>query len=305
MPSQLFAKKPLAVLLEELHGENRLRRILGPVTLTSLGVGAIIGTGIFVLTGGAAHDKTGPALVLSFVVSGTACVFAALCYRQVGTLRRILLLLLLGLCAGASAATPAASPGDTLVVLTPGGAPLPWAAALRRELLARLEADQAARLALQKKQQHGQSADSFDAERFAAVDTANTRWLKGVVAAHGWPGRSLVGADGADAAFILVQHADRDTAFQAQVLPLLERAVAMGEAEGQQLALLTDRLAIARGSPQVYGTQAAIVDGRVILKPIADSTRVDERRARVGLPPLAEYLAILDSLYAPQRPRTR
>ena len=56
----LFATKPLSLLLEEMKGENRLRRMLGPVQLTALGVGAIIGTGIFVLTGVAAHDKTGP-----------------------------------------------------------------------------------------------------------------------------------------------------------------------------------------------------------------------------------------------------
>lgn len=79
---QYFAKKPLNVLLEEMKGENRLRRILGPVTLTSLGVGAIIGTGIFVLTGIAAHDKAGPAIIVSFVVAGIACVFAALCYAE-------------------------------------------------------------------------------------------------------------------------------------------------------------------------------------------------------------------------------
>ncbi len=79
---QLFAKKPLELLLEEMKGENRLRRILGPVALTSLGVGAIIGTGIFVLTGIAAHDKAGPAIILSFVFAGLACVFAALCYAE-------------------------------------------------------------------------------------------------------------------------------------------------------------------------------------------------------------------------------
>ena len=82
MTSKLFRRKPLHVLLEELHGENRLRRILGPVTLTSLGVGAIIGTGIFVLTGVAAHDKAGPALMLSFVVAGVTCLFAAFCYAE-------------------------------------------------------------------------------------------------------------------------------------------------------------------------------------------------------------------------------
>ena len=82
MPSNLFATKPLSLLLEEMAGENRLRRVLGPVQLSALGVGAIIGTGIFVLTGEAAHDRTGPALMLSFVVAGIACVFAALCYAE-------------------------------------------------------------------------------------------------------------------------------------------------------------------------------------------------------------------------------
>ena len=80
--SQLFDKKPLSMLLDEMKGENRLRRVLGPVGLTSLGVGAIIGTGIFVLIGAGAHDKAGPALMLSFVVAGIACVFAALCYAE-------------------------------------------------------------------------------------------------------------------------------------------------------------------------------------------------------------------------------
>ena len=82
MANQLFLKKPHDVLLEELKGEQRLRRVLGPVQLSSLGVGAIIGTGIFVLTGVAAHDRTGPALMLSFVVSGLTCFFAALCYAE-------------------------------------------------------------------------------------------------------------------------------------------------------------------------------------------------------------------------------
>lgn len=82
MASNLFATKPLSLLLEEMKGENRLRRVLGPVTLTSLGVGAIIGTGIFVLTGVAAHDKAGPGIILSFVAAGTACIFAALCYAE-------------------------------------------------------------------------------------------------------------------------------------------------------------------------------------------------------------------------------
>jgi APA family basic amino acid/polyamine antiporter len=82
MANRLFATKSYETLRKEMAGEHRLRRVLGPVGLTSLGVGAIIGTGIFVLTGVAAHDKTGPALMLSFVVSGIACIFAALCYAE-------------------------------------------------------------------------------------------------------------------------------------------------------------------------------------------------------------------------------
>lgn len=79
---RLLARKPLGLLLEEMKGENRLRRVLGPMSLTSLGIGCIIGTGIFVLTGIAAHDKAGPALTVSYALAGLACVFAALCYSE-------------------------------------------------------------------------------------------------------------------------------------------------------------------------------------------------------------------------------
>ncbi len=82
MKGQLFATKSLGQLLEEMAGENRLRRVLGPVQLTSLGVGAIIGAGIFVATGAAAHNVAGPSLMLSYVVAGITCVFAALCYAE-------------------------------------------------------------------------------------------------------------------------------------------------------------------------------------------------------------------------------
>jgi basic amino acid/polyamine antiporter, APA family len=82
VPNQSFLKKPLKMLHDELNSEHQLRRVLGPIQLSSLGVGAIIGTGIFVLTGVAAHDRTGPALMLSFVAAGVTCVFAALCYAE-------------------------------------------------------------------------------------------------------------------------------------------------------------------------------------------------------------------------------
>ncbi|HLK12309.1 MAG TPA: amino acid permease [Candidatus Binatia bacterium] len=79
---QLFAVKTVDVLLAEMAGEHRLRRVLGPVSLTALGVGAIIGAGIFVLTGLAANRHAGPGLVLSFVVAGAGCALAALCYAE-------------------------------------------------------------------------------------------------------------------------------------------------------------------------------------------------------------------------------
>lgn len=80
--NQLFARKPLAMLLDEVKGENRLRRVLGPVQLTALGVGAVIGAGIFVATGAAAHNVAGPSLMLSYVIAGITCIFAALCYAE-------------------------------------------------------------------------------------------------------------------------------------------------------------------------------------------------------------------------------
>jgi APA family basic amino acid/polyamine antiporter len=80
--SQLFAVKSIEVLLDEMAGEHRLRRVLGPVALSALGVGCIIGAGIFVLTGLAANRFAGPGLVLSFVVAGVGCALAALCYAE-------------------------------------------------------------------------------------------------------------------------------------------------------------------------------------------------------------------------------
>jgi APA family basic amino acid/polyamine antiporter len=83
---QLLAKKTLEMLDAEAKGENRLRRILGPIGLTSLGVGAIIGAGIFVMTGRAAAQDAGPAILLSYCVAGMGCLFAALCYAEFASL---------------------------------------------------------------------------------------------------------------------------------------------------------------------------------------------------------------------------
>ena len=173
---------------------------------------------------------------------------------------------------------------------------------LRAELLRRMAVDQAVRESVTAVLRRGADLDSASLARMAAVDSVNTAWVSGVLARWGWPGRSLVGSDGANAAFLLVQHADRDTVVQVRGLSLLERAYRAGEASGQQLALLTDRVAAARGEPQVFGTQADMKDGRVRLKPIADSAGVDARRAAVGLPPLREYVRVLDSVYTAHPP---
>ncbi|MBN2580297.1 MAG: amino acid permease [Pirellulales bacterium] len=82
----MFARKDLEMLLAEMAGEHRLHRVLGPVALTSLGVGCIVGAGIFVLTGVAAADMAGPSIIVSFAVAGLACALAALCYAEFASL---------------------------------------------------------------------------------------------------------------------------------------------------------------------------------------------------------------------------
>ncbi|MBI4881665.1 MAG: amino acid permease [Planctomycetes bacterium] len=80
--NSLFRKKAISDLQQEAQGEHGLKRALGPVNLTAIGVGGIIGAGIFVLTGQAAAKYAGPAIVLSFVLAGLACAFAGLCYAE-------------------------------------------------------------------------------------------------------------------------------------------------------------------------------------------------------------------------------
>jgi basic amino acid/polyamine antiporter, APA family len=86
--SKLLATKPLDTILHESSevGEHTLKRSLGPINLITLGIGAIIGAGIFVLTGAAAAQYAGPAIVLSFILAGIACAFAGLCYSEFASL---------------------------------------------------------------------------------------------------------------------------------------------------------------------------------------------------------------------------
>src|SRR5919109_4683 len=86
MSLKLFAMKDLPTLMREVEGEHELRRALGPINLVTLGIGAIIGAGIFVITGQAAAQFAGPAIIISFVLAGIACAFAGLCYAEFASL---------------------------------------------------------------------------------------------------------------------------------------------------------------------------------------------------------------------------
>src|SRR5437868_1597729 len=85
---KLFSRKPVEVLLAQAaeEGTHTLKRGLGPYSLTSLGIGSIIGAGIFVLTGQAAEAHAGPGIMLSFVIAGVVCAFAALCYAELASM---------------------------------------------------------------------------------------------------------------------------------------------------------------------------------------------------------------------------
>jgi hypothetical protein len=115
--------------------------------------------------------------------------------------------------------------------------------------------------------------------------------LSEIVKAKGWPGRALVGDDGAHAAWLVLQHALPET--QRAMLPLVRAAVAKRDARASDLALLEDRVLADQGKPQLYGSQLAWPQaaGLPTLKPIDNPTCVDVRRASVGLEPMADYLA--------------
>lgn len=138
--------------------------------------------------------------------------------------------------------------------------------------------------------------DSAQVAAMAREDSANTTWLKAYVARWGWPTTAQVGREAVEAAFLIVQHAVHDTAFMRAMLPAIEQAHHRGDLDGGAVALLTDRIEVKAGHDQIYGTQLSLKGGRWVLDPIADSAGVDGRRKRMGLPPLAEYLRLVDSV---------
>lgn len=179
---------------------------------------------------------------------------------------------------------------------------------LHAELVQRTDQDQKARKTLIDLQtRHGGNDAALTKTEIEAamkkmreIDARNTAWMKEVVDKHGWPGKSLVGPDGAQKAWLLVQHADQDLAFQKRCLPLLAEAVKKGEAKPEQLAYLTDRVRVADHEKQVYDTQFHEVGGKMEPYPIEDEANVDKRRKEFGLPPLAEYCKMIEALYKPK-----
>jgi GNAT superfamily N-acetyltransferase len=126
-----------------------------------------------------------------------------------------------------------------------------------------------------------------------AVHRENARRLEAIVSAHGWPGRSLVGEDGEEAAWLILQHAIGEPELQRKGLRWLEEAARAGEAPAWQAATLKDRIRAFEGRKQLYGTQVGWKDdGTLGPDPdIEELEGADERRRRVGLSDLEASLA--------------
>lgn len=140
------------------------------------------------------------------------------------------------------------------------------------------------------------------------VDRVNTERMKALVARCGWPSAATHGARAVKDAWLLVQHADRDLAFQKQVLGLLEQAAAAGsEGLGQSFAYLYDRIAVAEKRPQHYGTQMSAPTGHYCaleFDRMDDPAQVEARRAQLKMGSLAAYRrSMLEMLRCPLPPQ--
>ena len=125
------------------------------------------------------------------------------------------------------------------------------------------------------------------------LNTKNFARLENIIAAYGWPGRSLVGAEGTDAALIIFSHATLDQ--QKSLLPMLREAVAAGQMTASQLARREDSILVNEGKSQIYGTYfVSDSDGHPVLAPVQDPASLEERRRSVGLPSMEEQFRQLE-----------
>lgn len=162
---------------------------------------------------------------------------------------------------------------------------------LRDQLIGMAEEDQKVReSALQG---NAQQADA----RMERVDAKNLTIMKDIAAKFGFPKAALIGPKGVDAFWLLVQHADKDPEFQQKMLEAIKPRAASGEVDKDKIALLTDRVLIAQGKPQRYGTQFRIEGGKLTPQPTEDLDTLDTRRAEWELMPLADYTCMLGVMY--------
>jgi hypothetical protein len=177
--------------------------------------------------------------------------------------------------------------------------------ALRDELIAMADADQVeARAAFAASEADERFRGKFifqipvedwlpEFHRSAELARAHGVRIRQIVEAHGWPGRSMVGGDGAFAAFLLVQHAGPEV--QRACLSALRGAVTRGDANPEHLAAVSDRIELESGGSQIYGTHLALDDDgeHVPLIGVVDPDRLDERRVALGLTTWAAFVAEL------------
>ncbi len=123
------------------------------------------------------------------------------------------------------------------------------------------------------------------------TDSSNLVIVQSILDKYGWLGVDVVGEKGNRTLFLVIQHAHLNT--QEKYLPLMRTAVKDGRAEASNLALLEDRVALAQGKNQIYGSQIAQdpVTHLFYVRPLEDPDNVDARRAAVGLEPLADYVS--------------
>ena len=166
-------------------------------------------------------------------------------------------------------------------------------AQLRSEIDKRFDADQSARNAISASQ-----GDKSLVAKVIEVDQSNLPWLKQQIAKYGFPSVAEVGHKGVEEIFMLTQHADSDPAFQVNVLTLMEPLVDANEVSKKAVAFLTDRVLVAQGKPQRYGTQfGKDSHGKRMLQPVEHETDLDKRRASMDLEPESDYKCRMDFVF--------